>query len=168
MREHPLIWRDPEEFPRLWNGKLIGRERLWREEWSRKYSNHSLTLSPLSLLKYAWPNGLIIGSQEAQKYPAPSFGVVWILVLVSYGADVSTWEEDEGKRKSLGGECCQSLRGSFPSCIVPFWFSLFWLFLFHTQAHIHSSICFHSSDTISHYSLLLHACHIGQSSVMMS
>lgn len=41
-----------------------------------------------------------------------------------------------GKRKSLGGECCQGLRWSFPSCIVPFWFFLILTFPFsHSGTH---------------------------------
>ncbi len=99
----------------------------------------SFPLSLLSLLKYAWPNGLIIGSQEAQKHSSPSLWVVWILVLPSYGVDMSTWGEDEGKRKSLAGACCWCLEKTFSFCNLFIYF--FWPFLpLHTQTHIHLSI----------------------------
>ena len=61
MREHSLIWRDPEEFPRLRDGKLIGGrvERAMMERGAKSQNTQifksfpllslSLSLSPLSL-----------------------------------------------------------------------------------------------------------------------
>lgn len=98
----------------------------------------SLFASRLPLLKYPWPNGLIIGSQGAQKYSSPSLWVVQILVLVSYRVDMSTWGEGEGKRKSSWRARRWCLKGIFSPCFFSHQFSFCWLPLFHTHTCLHT------------------------------
>lgn len=107
-----------------------------REEWTRKYSNLSLS-RPLSALPpqicatkwtYNWKSG---GPRNTRHLPSESSGYLfwWVTGLIwAHGG------EDEGERKSLGGGCCWSLCGTFSSCIV-FLPLFFFYFLFFTLEH---------------------------------
>lgn len=146
MREHSLICRDPEEFPRLWNGKLISGERWWREERTRrisKYSNLSLSFS-LSLSSLA-PQISVAKWTYNWKSGGPEILLTFFLSRLDISsAELQGWYEHMGRRWGKEKVIRRSLLLVFVrDFLILSFFSLFSSFsvvlsLFHSHKHTFS------------------------------